>query len=170
MNHLALVERMATFPGAVAELIRGVSDEDARWRPASGAWSILEIVCHLGDEEVEDFRARVRSTLEDPERAWTPIDPEGWATQRAYNEADLGEAIERLAREREVSVQWLRSLESPDWSRAWVHPKFGPQRAGDVMVSWAAHDALHLRQLAKRLYELGVRDGGGFDAGYAGDW
>jgi hypothetical protein len=36
------------------------------------------------------------------------------------------------------------------------------------MASWAAHDALHLRQIAKRLYELTARDAGRYSAGYAG--
>lgn len=170
MNHLTLIERMAAYPGAVATLIHGVSDEDTRWKPASGAWSILEIVRHLGDEEVEDFRTRVQSTLEDPERPWSPIDPENWAAERRYNEADIDEALERFARERDASVEWLRSLEAPVWSRAWVHPTLGSLHAGDIMVSWAAHDALHLRQIARRLYELVRRDGAGFDAEYAGPW
>jgi len=170
MNVKLLVDRMEVFPGAIASLTRGVAPEDARWKPESGAWSILEVVRHLGDEEVDDFRARVRSTLEDPSRAWSPIDPEGWARERSYNEGDLLEAVDRFARERDASVQWLRTLISPDWTKAYRHPKAGPIAAGDVMASWAAHDALHLRQISKRMYELAGRDGGGFKTSYAGSW
>ncbi|MCP4798050.1 MAG: DinB family protein, partial [Phycisphaeraceae bacterium] len=49
-------------------------------------------------------------------------------------------------------------------------PRSGSLRAGDLLAAWCAHDALHLRQLARRLHELTVVRGGGFDAGYAGDW
>ncbi len=42
--------------------------------------------------------------------------------------------------------------------------------AGTLFASWLAHDALHLRQIAKRMYELAVRDAGSFDTKYAGDW
>jgi hypothetical protein len=38
------------------------------------------------------------------------------------------------------------------------------------MVSWCAHDALHLRQIAKRTFQMAQRDGGRFTADYAGDW
>ena len=170
MDVSALADRMARFPASLSALLDGLAEADARWRPASGAWSILEIVRHLGDEEVDDFRARVRSTLEDPARDWAPIDPEGWARDRRYNEDDLGEALARFARERADSIAWLRSLDGVDYARAFEHPRFGPIAAGDLLTSWAAHDALHLRQITKRLHELALRDSGGFSAAYAGDW
>lgn len=154
------------FPAVVAD----VSPEEARWKPADGAWSIVEIVRHLGDEEVEDFRARVRGTLADPGAAWSPIDPEGWAVERKYIEADLPAAVATFVTERDASVHWLRGLDAPDWSRAYQHPKFGPIRAGDLLTAWAAHDALHLRQIAKRLYQMNVAAGGTYAAIYAGEW
>jgi hypothetical protein len=154
------------FPAMVAD----VSADEARWKPADGAWSILEIVRHLGDEEVEDFRARLRSTLVDPSAAWPPIDPESWARQRNYNDADLSTAVATFVAERDASVHWLRGLENPDWSVAYQHPKVGPVSAGDLLTSWAAHDTLHLRQIAKRLYQMNVEIGGRFNAAYAGAW
>ena len=48
------------------------------WRPHPEHWCLLEIVCHLYDEEREDFRARLRSVLEDPSRALPLSDPEAW--------------------------------------------------------------------------------------------
>ena len=43
-------------------------------------------------------------------------------------------------------------------------------RAGDLLASWCAHDALHLRQVAKRLHQLTDAQAGDFEVGYAGDW
>lgn len=151
--------------------VAGVTPAEARFKPPSGAWSILEVVRHLGDEEVEDFRARLRFILDRAAGAWLPIDPVGWATARRYNEADLAESVARFVRERRGSVAWLRSLPpGTDWSLAYAHPKFGPIRAGDLLGGWAAHDALHLRQIAKRLYELAAVDAPEFKTIYAGEW
>src|SRR5579859_4061734 len=36
---------------ALLSVLRGVSEEDARWRPAPGRWSILECVEHLAVSE-----------------------------------------------------------------------------------------------------------------------
>ncbi|TVQ65071.1 MAG: DinB family protein, partial [Phycisphaerales bacterium] len=142
----------------------------ARWRPAAGAWSIVEIVCHLADEEVEDFRARLRSTLEDPARVWAPIDPEGAARERGYQGRDVGAAMDGFARERAASVAWLRSLRGAEWGRAYAHPTLGTISAASLLASWSVHDALHLRQIAKRLYEMTLRDAGDASVAYAGGW
>ena len=170
MNAGALIDSLERFGRALPELVRGINSEDARWKPADGAWSILEIVRHLADEEELDFRARVRSVLETPEAALSPIDPEGWAVERNYNAGDLDAAVARFVSLRNESVAWLRSLDAPAWSNAHQHPRIGPMRAGDFFAAWVAHDCLHLRQIAKRMYQMAARDGGEFSVRYAGDW
>lgn len=169
MNLDAITRRMERFPPALHALLAGLPAEDARQRGTAGQWSILEIVCHLADEEESDFSARLRLTMEDPAREWPPIHPSAWARERRYNERDLGAELERFAASRAESVAWLRSLRNPGWNATHKHP-LGDLTAGDLLASWAAHDALHLRQIAKRLYELAQRDAPGRDVGYAGPW
>lgn len=169
MDAAALIARLEVLPAVLPALVGGLSGADARWKPPSGAWSVLEVVNHLVDEEVEDFRRRLELTLRDPALPWPKNDPEGWATARRYNERELGESLRRFLMEREASLRWLRSLRDPDWTRAYQHP-IGPLAAGDLMTSWAAHDTLHIRQIAKRLYELAGRDGAPYSSAYAGQW
>lgn len=163
-----LIERMGAYPASLHALLRGLPEDDARWRPPSGAWSIVEIVTHMADEEIEDFRARLESMLRDPTEPWPPIDPEAAATDRRYNERDLDDSLRRFAAERAKNVEWLRAIDNPNWDNVYQHPRVGPVLAGELMVSWACHDQLHLRQIAKRLYELARRDGEPYPAGYAG--
>ncbi|HVZ94965.1 MAG TPA: DinB family protein [Phycisphaerales bacterium] len=170
MNAENLIRRLDDFGRALPAAVSVVTADEARWKPPSGAWSILEIVCHLGDEETDDFRTRLKLTLESPNSVWPPIDPEGWARERGYLDRELGPAVQSFVNERRRSVDWLRSLKHPDWARAHVHPKFGPISAGSLLASWAAHDALHLRQIAKRLYELARLDAGEHKIDYAGEW
>lgn len=166
----SLLDSLARFGHALPAVVRDISPADARWKPASGAWSIVEIVRHLVDEETEDFRRRIESTLTDASRPWPPIDPEGWAVARRYEDADLAVAAAEFQRLRAASVAWLRSLREPDWTATHQHPKFGPFAAGDLLAAWAAHDHLHLRQIAKRQFELAQRDAGEFTTRYAGEW
>ena len=70
---------------AIAALVDGVPDETMRRRPAPDRWSPLEILCHLVDEERDDFGARLRSTLEDPTAEWPPIDPQAWVEEHGYS-------------------------------------------------------------------------------------
>lgn len=168
----ALIDRLDPTPHALEALLAELPDADAQWKPPSGAWSIVEVVNHMADEDAEDFRARLERTLRDPEEAWPGIDPEGSVRERRHNEKDLRPSIERFGRERRESMRWLRSLDlgAIDWAVAHHHPKFGPISAGALLASWAAHDALHLRQIAKRLFELAGRDGAPHPTAYAGEW
>ena len=170
MNVDNLIQSLERFGSMLPAVVRDVNSDDAAWKPEDGAWSILEIVSHLADEEEFDFRVRIESTLNDPQADWPPIDPEGWAVQRKYNEGWLSDVVERFTQQRNQSVVWLRSLKHPDWSRAHVHPRFGPFPAGDVFAAWVAHDYLHLRQISKRMYQLAARDAGEYSTRYAGEW
>lgn len=57
-------------------------EKQYRWKPDDVSWSLLEIVCHLYDEEIEDFRTRVFNTLFTPDKAPPSIDPQGWVMDR----------------------------------------------------------------------------------------
>lgn len=171
MNVERLIARLEQVGRTLPALVGGLTAEEARRRGANGAWSILEIVCHLADEETDDFRERFRLTQEDPAAPWPGIDPERWAKDRKYNERDLGAEVDRFVKERLASVAWLRSRREWDWKVEVLRPH-GPMAAGTLLVSWAAHDALHIRQIAKRLYELAGEDGKpeGYITRYAGEW
>ena len=170
MNPEAIITRLERFPKTLAAICEGLSREDALYRADGKSWSILEVVCHLADEELLDFPKRLESTLADPGAPWDPIDPEGWASEHAYREQNLAETVALFTARRAERVAWARSLTDPDWDTAHCHPSIGPLRAGDLLAAWGVHDALHLRQISRRLYELGVRDGGGYSTEYAGEW
>ncbi len=166
-----LIGRLARFGHTLPAVVRCFSSNDIVWRPDPESWSVLEIVCHLADEEVEDFPVRVFLTLEDPGMDWPGIDPQGWAVSRAYQSRDLKGELARFVELRSHNIERLESLKNPDWSSTKVHPRFGAMVASDLLAAWCAHDALHLRQLSKRLFQLANRDGGeGSTTKYAGTW
>ena len=170
MKFQKLVASLERFGNALPVMLNGISNDDAKWKPENGNWSILEIVCHLIDEEQEDFGCRFRSTLHDPTAAWPAWDPEGCAVSREYNSRDLSEMIGEFVKARNDSVTWLKQLPEIDLTLAYEHPKLGSIPAGNVFASWVAHDLLHMRQFAKRMYELTMRDAEGFSVAYAGNW
>lgn len=165
-----LISSLERFGKLLPALVADVTDEDARWKPESGNWSILEIIVHLADEESEDFRKRIELSLSDPDVVWPSIDPENAAVERRYNEKTLSVEVDRFVEERARSVSWLRLLQSPNWETTYDHASIGSFPIGDVMVGWAAHDHLHLKQIAKRLYEMNARDGAPYKPDYGGEW
>jgi hypothetical protein len=161
-------DRLAANAGVFRALLETVPAEQARWRPDSSQWSMLEVVNHLADEEVEDFRRRLELTLRDPRQPWPPIDPQGWATARGYNDRRLDASLARFVDERARSVEWLRTLGRLALDRAHEHPALGPLRAGDLLHAWLAHDLIHVRQLTRLHYRWLERSAAPYRLDYAG--
>lgn len=163
------VGRLSGSAGAFESLARAAAGEQARWKPAPEKWSVLEVVNHLYDEERDDFRFRLDSLLHRPEEAWPPIDPQGWAVERKYNEREPGESLERFLEERRKSVEWLKGLKEPRLENRYDHPQ-GVISAGDLLASWVAHDFLHVRQLARLHWEYLNFTCAPYKTEYAGPW
>jgi hypothetical protein len=170
MDPASLMPQMESGACAIRALAEGLSEAQARWKPDPARWSILEVICHLHDEEREDFRVRLDLTLHDPKKDWPPINPQGWVTERRYQEQDLAENLEGFLTERQASLRWLRSLETPDWKRRHEHPRFGGMDAGELFAAWVAHDFLHIRQLAHLHHAYTAHLSDPFGTGYAGEW
>ena len=170
MNLKLAIQSLQRFPATVSALVKDLDEETWHYKPPSGNWSIVEVVCHLRDEEVEDFRLRVKSTLEDPTKTWPKIDPEKTAIDRNYQSDNPHQALADFLHERKASLDWLHTLpKTVDWSRSYQHPEVGLVPASRLLGSWAGHDLLHLRQITKRLFEC-MQIASDHNLDCAGDW
>ena len=168
LNHIII--RMRANADAIAALASDLSDAQARWKPAPEAWSLLEVVNHLYDEEREDFRTRVDYVLHRPGEQPPPIDPDIWVTARAYNQRDLRESLDAFLHERAISLEWLGGLPDPNWDAEYHTPWWGVLHAGDLLVAWLAHDHLHVRQLNELHYAYLAQQAAPYSVEYAGEW
>jgi hypothetical protein len=169
MDIKLLKQTLAEGATIIKSLATGVSQEEARIKPDAESWSVLEVVCHLCDEEVEDFRVHLDLILNRPADPWTEIDPQGWVKSRQYNERSLAESLDLFLAEREKSLAWLAKLSSPNWESRITNP-MGSLTAGQMLGSWAAHDSLHIRQLNELRYGRIVRLAQPYEVSYAGKW
>jgi hypothetical protein len=156
-----------------AEVIRAflhtISDEQAAWKPNPETWSMKEVMEHIYNEERIDFRMHLKEMFSSPPLAWDALHEEYLRVESCR------QALDRFLAERESSIDWLKAMKSPDWeveSRA----SFGPSnevlvlRAGDVLVSWLAHDYLHIRQMNELLFAWNEKQASPYAVQYAGVW
>ncbi|MBV7335325.1 DinB family protein [Chloroflexi bacterium TSY] len=169
-NRQQIIERFRHNAGAIRALAIGITDAQARWKPDGESWSILEVINHLYDEERRDFRLRLDLTLHRPEQEWPPIDPGAWVLDEHYNERDLAVSLANFLTEREKSLDWISQLDDPDWDSTRKHPAGFTMKAGDLLASWLAHDALHLRQLAELHHQYVAFSLNPYNTAYAGDF
>jgi hypothetical protein len=170
MDVSTLCTALAQQADAILALTADISDAAARQHVKAGEWSMLEVMCHLYDEEREDFRIRVIQTLTQPHLPLPGIDPEGWVVSRRYAEQSFQQMRQQWASERQQSLQLLAALTAVDWQTPLNHPRLQQLCAAQVAWAWLAHDLLHLRQLNELRYLHFARQTDSYGYGYAGDW
>ena len=141
---------LARFPLVLDALLNGLDGASWRARPAPAEWAPVEIVCHLRDEEVEDFGARLRVVLEGGQ-CFTPIDPERWATERRYLADDGPRALAGFRERRAASLTLLAGITPARLTTVVEHRRSGGLSGLDILAAWVEHDRLHLAQLAATL-------------------
>ncbi len=141
---------LARFSLVLDALLKDLDDASWRARPAAAEWAPVEIVCHLRDEEGEDFGARLRVVLDGGER-FAPIDPERWATERRYLDDDGPRALAAFRERRAASLGSLFALAPSRLAPVVAHARTGGLSGLDILAAWVAHDRLHLAQLGATL-------------------
>lgn len=169
MKFETLYQELRNSTEMIRTLLSGITQSEACLKPNADSWSILEVTCHLYDEEHEDFREHLDFILYRQHEEWHSIDPQRWVTERQYSQQDFAEMQTKFFAERRKSLEWLKGLANADWETTY-RSTFGSLRAGDMFASWVAHDNLHIRQLVelrrKRIENITEP----YSIGYAGDW
>ncbi len=169
MDHNRIIENLSSNQHVLSSILANKTQEEYMWKPKINSWCILEVVCHLYDEEREDFRGRVKHTLETPNEPLTMFDQIAWVKDRKYIEQDYNQMVEKLLAERKKSITWLHSLKTPAWKNAYIHPKLGPLSSEHFLANWLAHDFLHIRQIIAIQFKY-LKQTTNNELAYAGTW
>ena len=151
------------------DLFSPILEHQKTWKPEPHKWSLLEVLCHLYDEEREDFKTRVRCLLQSPVEPPPLFDPTVWVTERRYIDQNYDDRLSELLNERTASIDWLNSLEDANWLNEYEHPKMGIRTPLFYLSNWLAHDFLHIRQIMKLKLDY-LNHVSGTDLNYAGTW
>ena len=164
-----IIDRLESNGRVFYALLNGVDHNQTTWRPEPDMWSLLEIVCHLLDEEIEDFRQRTKVCLENPGQSPPAINPGEWVKSRDYQSRDFQSSLDNLIKERSKSTKWLRSLSIPNWSTGYNHSSLGFLSAHFFLENWLAHDYMHIRQINRTKF-LYFAQNADHSLEYAGNW
>lgn len=169
MEFQVLYQELVNSTEMIRTLLAGINQAEAQVKPSSGSWSILEVVCHLYDEEREDFREHLDFILHRQHETWHPIAPQAWVKLRKYNERNFKAMKAKFFRERAVSLRWLKGLKGTAWIITYKS-KSGSMRGGDMFTAWIAHDNLHIRQLVELRRARIEKISKPYKIRYAGEW
>ena len=149
------------------DAVNGVTEEEARWKPEPGRWSILEYVEHLAVSD-DELIALIKRSLATPARPETEAERRERETKiretpvpRGANHAPqllrphdrfatLSEAVAAFLAARERSVEYARSTQDDLRSHFTDHSVLGPLDGYQWLVGNARHaetHAAHIREL-----------------------
>jgi uncharacterized damage-inducible protein DinB len=145
-----LLDVYRSTPVTLRALVRQVDDELTRQRPAPGEWSIIEVVTHLADAE-EMVVKRVERMLTEDDPALPAYDPAQLAEMSNYSARNIAEELDRFETVRGALTSRLEQLDDRGWARTGQHEEVGEISVEDMTAHMAAHDSVHLAQIARIL-------------------
>ena len=169
MEFKTLYQDLVNSTEMIQALTNGIGQEQDQVKPGRGSWSILEVICHLYDEEREDFREHLDFILHRQDEKWKNIAPQAWVKLRKYNQQDFKKMKVKFFDERKKSLTWLKTLKNADWNKTYI-TKWGKFTAAQMFASWVAHDNLLIRQLTELRRARIENISKPLSIKYAGDW
>lgn len=146
VRHLEIIEALRLMPEQVVAEVKGLSEEELRFRPAEGEWCVKEVVGHLRDfAEIDHDRLRRMITQESP---FLPgYDQETLVRDRNYREADLQAILDEMASFRAETTHVLTELVDANWTRLGRHLERGIFSIRQFVELLVRHEAMHLEHI-----------------------
>jgi len=142
------IEVLRTTPSELRAAIDGLTMESINTAERPGKWSIRDVVQHLADSElVGGYRFRMILAHDRP--ALSGYDQDLWATRLRYTEADVRIALEDFARLRQANLRLLEHASPTERERVGIHAERGEESIAQLIPTYAGHDIVHLRQIAR---------------------
>ena len=146
-DSLPCLDLLEATPAILRGLMSGVSEEDARWKPAEDRFSIAEVLSHLSHSEGQCYGARVDRFLSEEMPEFEPDDAQ--MHLEVYKNADPEEDFDHFEDQRETNVELLRGLPAEAGNRKALHRVAGEITLSQMLHEWALHDLGHIRQIAE---------------------
>lgn len=164
-----LVSQLARNKNTFQELLEDRTAEEYQWKKQKENWCLLEIVCHLYDEETHDFRARIQHIFSSPDTAPPAFNPVAWVTDHHYMGQDYEQKIHEFLKRREHSIEWIQGQLTSNWSEVCELPGYSQRSARFYLANWVAHDLLHIKQITRVNYDF-LAESTNISLAYAGEW
>jgi hypothetical protein len=146
-DSLDCLDLLESTPAMLRDLMSEISEEDARWKPAPGRFSIAEVLAHLSHSEGHCYRARLDRFLTEELPDFESDDASLYYD--LYRVADPQDSFDHFEEQRETNVEFLRTLPRSAGARRARHRQAGEITLSQMLHEWVLHDLGHLRQVAE---------------------
>ena len=133
---------LAAAPARFREAVHGLTDAqlDTPYRP--DGWTVRQVIHHVADSHMNSY-IRFRLALTEDVPVIKPYDEAAWA---GLNDARTLPVEVSLQLVDSLHTRWvalLRSLESSDFTRSFLHPELGEMTLNQNLALYAWHSRHH---------------------------
>src|ERR1039458_2026866 len=146
-NSLDCLDLLESTPAMLRDLMSGISEDDARWKPAPDRFSIAEVLAHLSHSEGHCYRGQPDRFLTEELPEFEPDDAR--FHYDLYRQADPQDSFDHFDEQRETNVEFMRTLPRSAGDRRALHREAGEITLSQMLHEWALHDLGHVRQVAE---------------------
>jgi hypothetical protein len=135
-------------PIIIEKILYDATPDQLHWKPASGRWSIGEVLAHLVEVETV-FRKRAKLMVEQDSPSLENYDQNAAYAAGKYSSGTAKEHLHQFCHERDLSLSWLRYVPAKALTRTAQHAELGRITLSELLHEWAFHDLGHIRQIAE---------------------
>ena len=118
-----------------------------QFKPQPAEWSVHEIIIHLADSE-SIAAQQARLMVAEPGGTVMAYNPDAWAINLHYSEADTDEAMQLLRLTRAFTYRWFKSLPEQAFTLSAEYPgDKEPYLLDDLLQIYAGHIPGHIEQI-----------------------
>jgi hypothetical protein len=130
---------------AVADALKGATEEELTARPAPGKWNAREIVHHLADSEMTSA-VRLRLLLATDKPHILGYDQDEFARRLRYDRPHHA-ALDAFAAARRTTAELLDRMTDSEWQREGSHSEVGAYTPEKWLEIYAVHAHAHAEQI-----------------------
>lgn len=146
MNNAYLLEGLEASPISFQTLYLRLSHAQLHAPTHPGRFSPLEVIAHLADWE-PILLSRMKRAKENPGVQVEGFDEGELAKINRYADSDIKEQLSAFSSARAQTLDFLGSLERPDFDLHFMHLELGRQTIEDLSAMMLGHDQYHLEQV-----------------------
>ncbi|SFT05930.1 DinB family protein [Paenibacillus sp. BC26] len=143
-----LIDEYARGYAMLREAMKGLTEEELRFKPAPDQWSIHEILIHVTDSELSST-SRMRKVLAEDEPMLESFDQVAWVEHLRYDLMDREEQLELFRLLRSGMKTLMAHLTPEEWRRVGVYPDQARFTFEELLGYRVGHIRSHLAQIER---------------------
>lgn len=128
-----------------------ISNEVFAKRPKKDEWSLVEIITHLADVDIEVNIPRMKLIEMETNPFIEAALTDQWAEERQYITNNPIEVINKFVKNRIRLIKKLENFGSDLWTKPINHAIFGPTSTFELIKFITQHDRIHISQIVNTL-------------------